>query len=268
MYLHFGVVQVRDDGRPTYDSALGGLWAVNRGTNKVKQLCVGEVRNIDISYDGTFMAFQQDCQIFTADISSDSIHTSTIKQLTDNGLNSYPSLSPGGDEVAYDNFNVRCSVGPSDTTCGIFVMGLDGSERRLLVRGKMPDWSPDGRYAVYRGLKGELFRINVTDTTEVDQLTTINVVRDEGLVTTPRYSYDGTKIVFWLSGGSKSEIWMINADGSGLHKLTDGMQPDWSRDDREIVFTYSPPDDLTNSSTVWVIKSDKSGRRQLTFGPN
>jgi hypothetical protein len=62
------------------------------------------------------------------------------------------------------------------------------------------------------------------------------------------------KLVFQTALGG--ELYVINADGSGLRRLTDGIDPFWSPDGTQVAFTrYSDP------RGVWVINADGSGAR-------
>jgi TolB protein len=54
------------------------------------------------------------------------------------------------------------------------------------------------------------------------------------------------------------ELYVVNADGTGLRRLTDGIDPAWSPDGKQVVFTrYRDP------RGVWVINADGSGARLL-----
>jgi Tol biopolymer transport system component len=67
-------------------------------------------------------------------------------------------------------------------------------------------------------------------------------------VVTPRWSNDGSQIVFEGNGGRGSQLWAANADGTGAHALmptpdgcpnatcTEGLQPNWSPDGRSIAY--------------------------------
>lgn len=53
----------------------------------------------------------------------------------------------------------------------------------------------------------------------------------------PSWSPDGKRLAFTKDGGCGSQVWIVNADGSGLHRLTDGHAdawPSWSPDGRTI----------------------------------
>jgi Tol biopolymer transport system component len=70
----------------------------------------------------------------------------------------------------------------------------------------------------------------------------------------------------------KSEdIWVMNADGSGLIRLTtdpasDG-RPDWSPDGRRIAFSSNRVGPPGGPSDIWVMNADGSGQTRLTTDP-
>lgn len=69
------------------------------------------------------------------------------------------------------------------------------------------------------------------------------------------------KIAFQESSGGR--IFTVNADGSGLTYLTNGLDPDWSPDGSQILFTrweWDPP-------SVFVINADGTGEREIVPGP-
>ncbi|MEJ2210456.1 MAG: DPP IV N-terminal domain-containing protein, partial [Anaerolineae bacterium] len=69
----------------------------------------------------------------------------------------------------------------------------------------------------------------------------------------PRYA---GRLVFQTALGG--ELYVIHADGTGLRRLTDGIDPVWSPDGRQVAFTrYRDP------RGVWVIQADGSGAHQV-----
>jgi Tol biopolymer transport system component len=62
----------------------------------------------------------------------------------------YPAISPDGTRVAYYH---RCLEYPEsvDYPTGLYVMDIDGSNRKLLAAGNnfTPSWSPDGQWLAY-----------------------------------------------------------------------------------------------------------------------
>lgn len=98
----------------------------------------------------------------------------------------------------------------------------------------------------------------------------------------PDVSPDGRKIVFEREGPTSDEIYVVNADGSGLTWLSrhsdeiacdDGPtvvcsgSPGWSPDGRRIVFKRAlgaVVDDLVETQALFVMDADGSHVRQLT----
>jgi Tol biopolymer transport system component len=80
----------------------------------------------------------------------------------------------------------------------------------------------------------------------------------------PEWSPDGTKIAFISreDTDSPSDIFVMNADGSGLMRLTNHPEnetnPTWSANGRRIAFTS---DRRENSSTVFIVRADGNSTR-------
>jgi len=97
----------------------------------------------------------------------------------------------------------------------------------------------------------------------------------------PAWSPDGTRLVYYqvaknADGGptGSSEMYIVNADGSGLRALkTPGLaagDPDWSPDGSLIVFSTEPIHEWTEEGVadhpdVYTIHPDGTGLRKLTF---
>ena len=84
----------------------------------------------------------------------------------------------------------------------------------------------------------------------------------------PAWSPDGRKIAFdGTTRDGKSEIYVINADGSGKRRLTrtagQEFGPAWSPDGRKIAFSRGP----NGHQQVYVMNADGSGQRRLTHLP-
>jgi len=99
--------------------------------------------------------------------------------------------------------------------------GAVAGDERVVLNGSFlvfsSQVSPDGRFVAVtnRGGQEDLFVIEIA-TGEVRQLTN-DAARDRGAVWSP----DGSKIYFYSQrDASRYEIWSINADGSGLTRIT------------------------------------------------
>jgi VCBS repeat-containing protein len=91
-----------------------------------------------------------------------------------------------------------------------------------------------------------------------------NLTNNAAQDTRADWSPDGTRIVFDTARDGNNEIYVMNADGTGLVRLTnngaDDSQPAWSPDGSKIAFMS----DRSGTYEVWVMNADGSGLTQLT----
>ena len=92
-------------------------------------------------------------------------------------------------------------------------------------------WSPDGKYFAYSDTDGNVYTMT-TDGTNIKKVTS----NEPGVqFLYPRWSPDGNKLIFLASstdGSHKSYLYMINIDGTYLHRVIDDptvTSADWSR---------------------------------------
>lgn len=88
----------------------------------------------------------------------------------------------------------------------------------------------------------------------------------------PRWSPDGKKIAFTRQD-KFSNVYVVNADGSGLTRLTKGTPgndsaPAWSPDGKRIAFlsTRDRPDQKFFNAEIYLMNPDGSGQARLTHG--
>jgi WD40-like Beta Propeller Repeat len=145
-----------------------------------------------------------------------------------------PEFSPDGERIAFWKWDLCCHTFPPDDS-GIFTMKLDASGRALLAKqGFYPSWSPDGaRLAFGSGIEYD------PSTGHFNQLP-LSVVGADGSGLSglgslpgnhPAWSPDGTKIAFASATGScgstfvcRSDIYIMNSDGSNPVRITDGNE--------------------------------------------
>ena len=130
--------------------------------------------------------------------------------------------------------------------------GSDDSDPDLLFVS-----TRDGDYAIYSMSASGGGQQRLTDN-EVDPST------PQGLLfqIEPAWSPDGGTIAFVSKRSGNSDLYAMDADGSGTRPLTktkeDDAQPDWSPDGEQIVFSRGSP------TRLFVMNADGSGARRLT----
>jgi len=202
-------------------------------------------------------------QIFT--IKPDGTGQRQLTHVPDDKTAASPAWSPDGRRIAFQS-NV-------DGEFQLWVMNADGSGQTRLLSDPgynhyQPSWSPDGSRLVFSrcfvGLGFDAYCDLATVSATGRGLRTL--LGGNWIHTRPRYSPDGRQIVFASNrGGLLSAIWVMNADGSRLRRLTraalEAFWPDWSPDGRHVLFTdYC----CVPFSNVRVMNADGSGVRKLT----
>jgi TolB protein len=173
----------------------------------------------------------------------------------------YPDWSPDGGKLVFVGSDGE-SLQALDLLTGetTVLAGLPG-----LV--KDPVWSPDGRRIAFRVLFEDIWMIDA-DGSNVRQLT-----HHAGgtCVGHPSWSPDSTRIAFSMSPDCwaeepRSDIYVMNSDGSNLTRLTDGAGDYWNAiwspwEDR-IAFS----DDHGVQTRIYVMNADGSGKTRLATG--
>jgi Tol biopolymer transport system component len=166
------------------------------------------------------------------------------------------------------------AVALKTTIASIYVMNADGSGVTKLTGtagGDAPAWSPDGKMIAF--LRTGIWVMHA-DGSQAKQIRHDPTMVEQW----PVWSPDGRQIAYTESPVcgpcSPGMVWalnVMNADGSGLHKITDTSSPDrpaWSPDGQTIVFGGRMDDPPTAANGLQSIRLDGSGLHQVTTGPD
>jgi len=181
------------------------------------------------------------------------------KQLTTEGNNYSSAVSPDGKLVLFHSLR--------DGHCEIYRVNADGSgETRLTKRENTRDhcrdatFSPDGTRILFTSYRAGVWNIY---TMKLDGSDEICLSKDAFHGTEAAYSADGKFIVFI---NEKSQVSVMNSDGTGLFTLTEDQRPasrpTFSPDGQTIVYQSGP----LYESELMVINID--GNNQHLLLPN
>jgi TolB protein len=166
----------------------------------------------------------------------------------------------------------------------VYVMNADGSRQRNLTRNPASDyspaWSPDARRIAFATGRADLTGNDVW-LMDADGSDPRPLVQQDGIDEYPVWSPDGSRLAFGCTLGrvlpsqvGDFEICVVNADGSGLRRITDApgisAAGGWSPDGRRIVFASSrdqDPDGVSPCGNLYLVDADGSHLTRLTNGP-
>ena len=195
-------------------------------------------------------------------------------------------LSPGDYTVAFESASIREDrIGTNDSLL-IQEEDLPAGEQWTVRLKGIPDncfTSPNTR--VLTGIPGDATtriefpvtciqrssRIAFADSGEIFLTVgseVVNLTNHPAWDSSPSLSPDRQRVVFSTQRDGNSELYVVNADGSGLTRLTNSPGPEfvgsqaWSPDGSRIVFTSSS--EGQQSSEIYVMNADGTGVVRLT----
>lgn len=186
-----------------------------------------------------------------------------------------PTLSPAAPSLAAPTGRIFFSaIAPTASRASIYVLNADGSGRTKLtgtLAADEPAPSPDGSLVAFVSDGIWLMRADGSQPRQIRH--------DPKMVEEwPVWSPDGRQIAYLETPtcspcgiGITWNLNVMNADGSGLRKVTDASsdsRPAWSPDGQAIVFGGGWVDPPTPLNGLQWIRPDGSGLRQFTSGPD
>ena len=248
----------------------------------------------------TFLSSSQlQAAIMAADLATPGPNTVTVlNPAPGGGTSGGVTFTVAADKIAF--YSTRATDGTNTATAGtiqnIWVMNTDGSSQTIFAkltsaRSFEPAWSHDGSKIVFastRALDGTDVAGAAVNVWQVNAdgsgLTALTKLTSNVTVDLPSFSPDDSKIIFTsdraLDGTDARtsiapNIWVMNADGTGvkpLTKLTQSLLVDdiFSPDGSKIAYLSSRAldgSDTANTAGVqnlWVMNADGSGSTPVT----
>ena len=148
----------------------------------------------------------------------------------------------------------------------VYVSEWDGKNAQRITNGDvnvLPVLVPGGGVAFtsYRSKKPFLFVARGGEPTPL--------IAKGSMVTGAAFSPDGKRVAVSVSEGENAELYLANADGTGLTQLTDtkfflNTSPTWSPDGKRIAFVSN----RAGNPQIYAMNADGTGAKRLTFQGN
>ena len=147
----------------------------------------------------------------------------------------------------------------------VYTINSDGSNDKKIIESNIglsgTEWSPDGTKILVCGIitptSPHLIYIMNADGTNLQNLSQLT----EALL--PRWSTDGNRITFtkfFPEQDYRSEIWMMNADGTDQESITDGQGSSFFANGTKLIYTS----DKTGNAEIYTCNIDGTSQLKIT----
>ena len=188
-----------------------------------------------------------------------------------------PAWSPDGRTIAFHRYG---DTGVDSRSCGataacsaIWMVGADGTRLRQVTSGWRPDWSPDGRRLVFAdsSTPGDNAACETVPGSSERCQSYLYVSNADGsgrralgvAGSAPRWSPDGSRVVFELRRGSASDVGVLDLTTGEVDNLTpestSERAPAWSRDGRDVI--------VVKNRDVYIVRVEDQEVSQVTATP-
>lgn len=206
--------------------------------------------------------------------SIDAQGASRLQLSAEGSANKYPAWSADGALIVFSSNRTGAFE--------LWTMRADGTAQTQIavrLRGDkvVPQLSPDGATIVFAYVDPavghpEVWSVSANGGNARRLTTTPKAATGPTWSLLPHFSPDGRRIAYASTASGSSQIWIMDADGSGQTQITRGLgaefpdanAPKWSPDGSHIAFWAGLE---TQCGEIWTMRPDGTDARQLTDQP-